>query len=131
MISYRATTPSTLDAALVDAIARDWIDAWNAHDLERILSHYTDDVDFASPFVIAVTGNGTGRLRGRDALRNYFTAALARYPDLEFSDVRTHLGADSVAIVYTSSAGDVTRSAAEVMILDQTGKAGRVLCHYL
>ena len=25
--------------------AEEWIAAWNAHDLERILAHYTDDFD--------------------------------------------------------------------------------------
>ena len=32
-----------------DAFAREWIDAWNAHDLERILSHYSDEIVFTSP----------------------------------------------------------------------------------
>ena len=25
--------------------AAEWIEAWNAHDLDRILSHYTDDFE--------------------------------------------------------------------------------------
>lgn len=29
-----------------------WIDAWNSHDLERILAHYEDDFLLESPHVI-------------------------------------------------------------------------------
>jgi ketosteroid isomerase-like protein len=32
-----------------DAFAEDWIAAWNAHDLDRVLSHYADDIVFLSP----------------------------------------------------------------------------------
>ena len=34
----------TYDDAL--AHAKDWIEAWNSHDLERILSHYSKEVVF-------------------------------------------------------------------------------------
>jgi ketosteroid isomerase-like protein len=29
--------------------AREWVKAWNDHDLEAILAHYADDVVFHSP----------------------------------------------------------------------------------
>src|SRR5207302_4356035 len=32
-----------IDLNWAEAFAREWVDAWNAHDLARILSHYTDD----------------------------------------------------------------------------------------
>src|SRR5258708_3069473 len=36
------------------AFGRDWIDAWNRHDLDAILSHYDDAVVFCSPFVAPI-----------------------------------------------------------------------------
>jgi ketosteroid isomerase-like protein len=33
-------------------LALDWIEGWNRHDLDAILSHYADDVEFTSPFVV-------------------------------------------------------------------------------
>ena len=30
------------------AFAADWIESWNAHDMNRILSHYTDDFEMSS-----------------------------------------------------------------------------------
>ncbi len=38
---------SGIDAA---AFAREWLAAWNSHDLERILSHYATGIVFLSPF---------------------------------------------------------------------------------
>ncbi len=29
--------------------ANDWIESWNAHDLERILAHYSADFEMSSP----------------------------------------------------------------------------------
>ena len=40
----------------------DWIDAWNAHDLERILSHYSDSFEMSSPIIIQLAGEASGRL---------------------------------------------------------------------
>ena len=38
-------------------LAEEWYGAWNDHDLERILSHYSDDVVFVSPFAASpITG---------------------------------------------------------------------------
>ena len=52
-----------------DAFAAEWLAAWNAHDLERILSHYAEGVTFLSPVAARMTGNG--RVEGKAALRAY------------------------------------------------------------
>ena len=43
-----------MDHKFAEHFAADWIDSWNAHDLNRILSHYTDDFEMASPVIIQV-----------------------------------------------------------------------------
>ena len=37
-----------LDRESAEQFAAGWIAAWNGHDLDQILSHYTDDVVFRS-----------------------------------------------------------------------------------
>jgi len=32
--------------------AKDWCDAWNRRDLDAIMDHYSDEVEFSSPTVI-------------------------------------------------------------------------------
>lgn len=50
-----------LTQARADELADRRRDAWNAHDPDRFLAHYADDVGFHSPFVVALTGTGADR----------------------------------------------------------------------
>jgi ketosteroid isomerase-like protein len=38
----------TLEQA--QSFASSWASAWNAHDLDRVLEHYEDDFEMASPY---------------------------------------------------------------------------------
>lgn len=66
-----------------ERFGKEWCDAWNARDLERVLAHYTDDVRFVSPTAARVTGNAV--VEGKEALRAYWTTALASIGALLFS----------------------------------------------
>jgi hypothetical protein len=107
--------------------AHEWIEAWNSHDLERILEHYAEDVEVTSPLVEAVLGPGRVTVRGKPALRGYWSKALARFPDLRFLLFRAYAGPQSVILHYQSVQGLV---AAECMELDADGRVFRVLAHY-
>ena len=109
------------------AFGRDWIDAWNRHDLDAILAHYDDAVVFCSPFVVKIAGEASGMLRGKAALRPYFAEALKKYPDLNFTDLRALAGVSSITLTYRSVAG---LHAAEVMALNPAGRVVRVDAHY-
>src|SRR6266576_6271994 len=90
---------------LAAAFASEWIEAWNARDLERILEHYARDVEFTSPFVGRILGRNENTVRGRAVLRVYFSRALNAYPDLHFVARGIYLGAQSLAIEYQSVEG--------------------------
>ena len=34
--------------------AKEWIEAWNAHDADRVLSHYADDFEMSSPYIVTL-----------------------------------------------------------------------------
>src|SRR6478672_3493797 len=104
-----------LTAERAEVLAREWITAWNAHDLDAILQHYADDVAFTSPFVARLVGPGQDTVHGTAALRDYFARGLAAYPDLRFDLRAVLVGVDSVTLYYASVGG---RLAAEVMQLD-------------
>lgn len=42
------------------ALAREWVEAFNDHDLERILSHYADSVELKSLLVTKLLGDPAG-----------------------------------------------------------------------
>jgi steroid delta-isomerase len=60
----------------VDAFVSSWIDAWNRQDVEAVLAHFSEDVQFASPVAQTVVGRGT--IQGKAALRAYWEEALRR-----------------------------------------------------
>ena len=107
--------------------ASEWIAAWNSHDLDRILRHYTDDAKVTSPLAEVVLGPGRHTVHGKAALRDYWGAALARYPELHFTLYRAYAGAGSLVMHYRSVQALV---AAEAMELDERGLVRRVLAHY-
>jgi hypothetical protein len=118
--SHRTLPAMTHDEAL--AFARQWIAEWNRHDVEAVLAHYADDVEFCSPVAAAVTGDPAGIVRGRGALRDYWTTALASRPDLHFELDDVHLGVDAIAIRYRNQAD---RGCTEIAVFDADGQITR------
>jgi ketosteroid isomerase-like protein len=51
--------------------AREWIEAWNSHDLERIFSHYTEDFEMTSPLIVERMCEPTGTLKGANSRQEY------------------------------------------------------------
>jgi hypothetical protein len=104
--------------------AQKWIADWNSHDLERILAHYSGDVELVSPLVAGLTGQSDGAVRGLAALRQYFTRGLEMYPTLRFDFIRLYSGVRSCVLEYHSINGLCT---AELMEFDELGKVRRVV----
>jgi ketosteroid isomerase-like protein len=107
-------------------LAERWVGAWNAHDLDGILEHYSDDVKFESPFASNFTPDGSGVISGKAALRTFFVRTLGAYPDLSFELEGAYAGVTTIAIAYRTQNG---QRATEVMELDGD-KIAHVTAHY-
>jgi SnoaL-like domain len=83
-----------------EAFMLEWIEAWNSHNLERILSHYTDDFIFSSPVLARALPDSQGRLAGKNAARHYWSMAFERVPNLHFKPVKCLIGVQSLVIYY-------------------------------
>jgi len=116
-----------LTREFADHFAADWIAAWNAHDLERVLSHYSDDVEMTSPYIVQIADEPSGVLRGKQAVGDYWRLALARMPTLHFEPVATLLGVQSVVIYYKGVRG----MAAEMFFFANDGLVVKACAHYL
>jgi hypothetical protein len=110
-----------------EKIAKEWIEAWNSHSLGTILSHYSDEIEFTSPFVVNLLGDPLGTIKGKQILRSYFEKGLLAYPDLRFELLNVFSGVNSLTLYYKSVKGML---AAEVMILNSDGKISKVIAHY-
>ena len=108
-------------------LASHWIRAWNAHDLDEIMSHYAEDVVLVSPVAARILNDPLGTVKGKDALRAYFKKALDVYPNLKFDLLDMMWGLSSVVLYYVNQKGTKT---GEFMELDSNGKVVRVVANY-
>ena len=102
--------------------AADWVEAWNSHDLNRVLSHYEEDVVLTSPRIKLILGRDDGMLRGKAALRDYMERALERVPDLRFTLDRVYSGVNAVVLEFHTHQG---RHTAEFMEFGRSGLISR------
>ena len=102
-----------------EEFAARWAEAWNRRALDALLEHFHDDVVFTSPTALAVVGAST--IRGKEALRAYWAAALSRIGSLHFAV--EHIMWDPVrrelAIIYTSTIDRQTRRVSENLRFDE------------
>lgn len=105
--------------------AEAWVEAWNARDLETILSHYAPDIVFLSP--VAARRLGDGRVSGIAALRAYWEAALAAIPDLRFELEAVLEGHQCLTILYRNQRRQLV---AETVEFNATGKVCRSAACY-
>ena len=108
-------------------IALEWIDAWNSHDIDSIMSHYSDDVVLTSPIAVRLLGDKSGVVIGKEALRAYFEKGLAAFPDLKFELTEVYAGVGSILVLYRRLNGPV---GAEFMAVNSEGRIERVIAHY-
>jgi ketosteroid isomerase-like protein len=93
-----------LEPAWARHFAQEWIAAWNARDLDRVLAHYADDFEMRSPLIVQLMGSQDGVLRGKDSVRAYWRKGLEAQPDLHFQLLDVFLGTDTLAIHFRNTA---------------------------
>ena len=67
-----------------------WVTAWNNHDLNAILSMYSDKIEFHSPKIKAVVFPdkvSAARITNKKDLAYYWSLALKKFPQIHFTPV--------------------------------------------
>jgi ketosteroid isomerase-like protein len=108
-------------------LANHWVAAWNAHDLDLIMTHYEDVVELTSPVAARLLGTRDGKVTGKANLRAYFQRGLEAYPELQFRLEDVLWGVNSVVLYYVNQKGTHT---AGFMELSADGKVARVVANY-
>lgn len=118
---------NTITPEFAQAFSQEWIEAWNSHDLDRILSHYSDGFEMSSPLIAQIVGEPTGILRGKERVRAYWEKALKMVPDLHFEGIATLTGVGSIVIHYRGANG---RLAAEVFFFGPDNLVQKAFANY-
>lgn len=92
-----------------------------------MLEHYTDEIVFQAPTVVARWGRVDGTLRGLDELRMHFEKGLELAPGLEFELDQVFASPRGYAMLYHRENGN---RVVEAVDIDSSGKATRVCVYY-
>ncbi len=82
------------------SIAHLWFDAFNAHDLERLLSLYDEDAEHYSPKLKIRHPETNGLVQGKNALRDWWKDAFDRLPSLNYKVTSLTSNTDRVFMEY-------------------------------
>jgi 8-oxo-dGTP diphosphatase len=98
-------------------LARAWLDAFNARDLERLLALYDDAAVHTSPKLRARSPETLGRVAGKDALRAWWQDAMQRLPTLRYEEKHLTAMGDRVVMEYVRTvSGEEPLLVAEVLV---------------
>jgi len=116
-----------MDIEEAKRFAGHWVMSWNNHDIDAVLTHYTDDFEMTTPMIRGTLGIESGTLKGKKAVGDYWRAALKRVPDLHFSIIEVTCGIDSISIYYNAVMG---KRAVETFMFNKEGKVYKALATY-
>jgi hypothetical protein len=103
-----------MDQSEAQAFAEQWVADWNARDVDALLKHFSDDVVFTSPVAVRLLG-GDGVLRGKEALRQYWSEGVRLMPNLRFEVLAVYVGISTLVINYRNQDGGLV---CEVLTFD-------------
>ena len=100
----------------LQSIAFKWFDAFNAHNLEQLLSLYDDDAEHFSPKLKIRRPETNGLVTGKAALRDWWKDAFERLPSLNYKVKSLTANGDRVFMEYVRTvSGEENMLVAEVL----------------
>ena len=82
------------------SIAQVWFDAFNNHNLDKLISLYDNDAAHFSPKLKIRQPETNGLIIGENALRNWWKDAFERLPTLHYKATTLTANADRVFLEY-------------------------------
>jgi limonene-1,2-epoxide hydrolase len=82
------------------AIAIQWFEAFNQHDIDMLLHLYHEDAEHYSPKLKIHQPETNGLIKGKTALRNWWTDAFQRLPQLHYEIIKLTADHEQVFMEY-------------------------------
>lgn len=86
------------------SLARAWLHAFNAHDVDALVALYAEDCTHTSPKIRVLHPETGGKLVGKRALEKWWREAIARLPGLRYEETALTADADRVFMEYVRHA---------------------------
>jgi steroid delta-isomerase-like uncharacterized protein len=96
MLPACAQEPRSSTALTPDGFASEWLDAWNSHDVDRILTYYTDDAFYED--VPNVENGWALPVRGHQMIRESLVGTFEGMSDLGFELVSASGAGDRMVV---------------------------------
>jgi len=116
-----------MERIIAEQFVKQWIAAWNNHDIAAIMGHYADNVNFNSPFISEIGIDVNGFITNKNELEKYFEKALQKYPELRFDLLHILVGSHSIVMFYKRMNKTF---AGEYVELNENNKIIRSRSHY-
>ena len=84
-----------------EQIARTWIAAFNAYDVDGLVALYADDATHTSPKIRALYPETGGKLVGKAAIEAWWRGAIGRTPGLRYEEAAITANEVRVVLEYT------------------------------
>ena len=115
--NVRELVESALHGHPLVALARRWLAAFNARDLEALLALYHDDAVHLSPKLRDRHPESGGEIIGKAALRTWWADAMNRLPGLRYQELHLTAMGDRVFMEYLRTVpGEADLVVAEVLV---------------
>jgi len=100
-------------------IALKWFEAFNEHDLEKLLSLYDNNAQHYSPKLKIRMPETQGLIKGKQALREWWKDAFDRLPSLQYEVIKLTADDEQVFMEYLRHVeGEENLSVGEVLQID-------------
>ncbi len=88
------------------SLGRAWLAAFNAHDVDALVTLYAEGATHTSPKIRALFPETGGRLVGKEALTTWWKDAKARLPNLRYEETAVTASEARVILEYVRYAPD-------------------------
>ncbi|VAW51623.1 hypothetical protein MNBD_GAMMA05-1475 [hydrothermal vent metagenome] len=115
-----------MENSFVKKFVKEWAEAWNSHNIDKILSHYTEDFEMSSPIITKLCNEPSGKLKGKKEIKEYWLKALNLNPNLRFEILSVLTGVKSIIIHYKGHRG----LSSEVFHFNKNNMVTKSYAHY-
>jgi hypothetical protein len=108
--------------------AKEWVLDWNSHDLEKILTHYSEDFIIESPLAEKRIPESKGKVVGKTNVREYWKMGLGTNSNLEFEIINVFCGVGYITIYYINKS--TSKRVIEILHFNQEKLVDRAIVNY-